>query len=330
MIANAPAADRAGLTLHRAVTDADTVKLGLRTADGLEIESVLIPMGVRIEGRDKTWRTLCVSSQVGCGRGCTFCRTARMGLIRNLSAHEITGQISAARSFLASQTPSDCHADSPGGGPSIRNVVFMGMGEPLDNLDNVIAAIRMMHDDRRHQIPRRRIAVSTVGRCAGIRRLAALRWRRLSLAVSLNAPNDEIRSRIMPINRTEPMSALREAIAEYPVRAGGHVLIQYVLIRDLNDRPDHARQLLDFLRDLRTCVNVIPCNPIADASFQPPSESDIETFISILMDAGQLVFRRRTKGLAELAACGQLATTPSSHADVRPLAKHEETRTPRR
>jgi 23S rRNA (adenine2503-C2)-methyltransferase len=277
--------------VSRTLVDGDVIKFCQQTPDGLEIESVIIPMGAEVAGRDRRWRTLCVSSQIGCARGCTFCQTGRMGLLRNLTAEEIVGQVYCARWHF---------------GAEIRNVVFMGMGEPLDNLDNVLAAIRTLHEDRLHPIPRRRITVSTVGRCEGIRRLAGLRWRRLNLAVSLNAPNDDIRSRIMPINRTEPMAALREAIAAYPVRAGGHVLIEYVLIRGLNDQAEHAMELSAYLAGLRTCVNLIPCNPCEGLPYDPPDESTVDEFQTILMRHGQMAFRRNTKGREAMAACGQL------------------------
>ncbi len=275
------------LPVSRKLVDGDVVKFCQQTNDGYEIESVIIPMGAR----DKTWRTLCVSSQIGCKRGCTFCQTAQMGLLRNLTVDEILGQVRAAREVFTA---------------NVRNVVFMGMGEPMDNLDAVIEAIRVMHNDHANQIPRRRVTVSTVGRCDGIRRLAALGWRRLNLAVSLNAPNDDIRSRIMPINRIEPMAMLREAIAAYPVRAGGHVLIEYVMIRGLNDALDHARQLAEYLRGLHTCVNLIPYNPRDDSPHETPDEKTVAAFQLALMDAGRLCFRRNTKGTAAMAACGQL------------------------
>jgi 23S rRNA (adenine2503-C2)-methyltransferase len=277
--------------VSRSHVDGDVIKFCQQTHDGYEIESVIIPMGGEIDGRDKRWRTLCLSSQIGCGRGCTFCQTAKMGLLRNLTVDEIVGQVRAAREHFGAQ---------------VRNVVFMGMGEPMDNLDNVIAAIVAMHEDREHQIPRRRITVSTVGRCDGIRRLGSLGWRRLNLAVSLNAPNDEIRSRIMPINRLEPMALLREAIAAYPVRAGGHVLIEYVLIKGVNDRPEHARQLVEYLANLRTCVNLISLNPIEGSTDESPDEATIDEFQTILMRSGQLAFRRWTKGQQAMGACGQL------------------------
>ncbi|MEK6643837.1 MAG: 23S rRNA (adenine(2503)-C(2))-methyltransferase RlmN [Planctomycetota bacterium] len=320
------------LPVSRITRDGDVIKFCQRTGDHYEIESVIIPMGTR----DNTWRTLCVSSQIGCARGCTFCQTAQMGLLRNLTVDEIIGQVRAARDHF---------------GAYIRNLVFMGMGEPMDNLDNVIESIRRLHDDQSkititspvvqtmslcspieapmvsrydsnvalagklppstnepttNQIPRRRITVSTVGRCDGIRKLAALNWRRLGLAVSLNAPNDDIRSQIMPINRTEPMAMLRDAIAAYPVRAGGHVLIEYVLIKGVNDHPDHAHQLAEYLAGLPTCVNLIPYNPREDSPFETSTEAACDEFQTILMQSGQLAFRRSTKGQSAMAACGQL------------------------
>ncbi len=279
------------LPLSRVSEDGDVVKFCQKTADGYEIETVVVPMGAEIGGRDKTWRTLCVSSQIGCAHACAFCQTARMGLVRNLTAEEIVGQVSAARGEL---------------GADIRNIVFMGMGEPLDNFDNIVAAIRTLHDDRENQIPRRRVTVSTAGRCGGIRRLGDLRWRRLNLAVSLNAPNDQIRSRIMPVNRTEPMAELREAIASYPVRGGGHVLIEYVMLKGINDHPDHARELAEFLAGLHTCVNLIPFNSCEGLPFEPSDMPTVEDFHRRLMDVGQLVFCRNTKGRRAMAACGQL------------------------
>jgi len=281
----APDADY--LPISRELREGDTIKFCQRSADGLEIESVVIPMG----GKGVFWNTLCVSSQVGCARGCTFCQTARMGLLRNLSVEEIVGQVRAANR----------HYDA-----RVRNVVFMGMGEPMDNLDNVMAALVRLHEDPEFAIARKRLTVSTVGRCDGIRRLATLNWRRMGLAVSLNAPNDEIRSRIMPINRTDSMAELRDAIAAWPLRGGGHVLIEYVLLKGVNDEIEHARQLVDYLRGLPTCVNLIPWNPIDGIDFESPDEDRANAFQLELMNAGQLAFQRRIKGRTALGACGQL------------------------
>ncbi len=289
--------DANALPISRRVVDGETIRFCQRTHDGHEIESVIVPMGAEIDGRDKTWRTLCVSSQIGCAWGCAFCQTGRMGFVRNLTVEEIVGQATAAR------VPR---------GANVRNVVFLGMGEPLDNFENVVTAIQAWHEDRDHQIPRRRVTVSTVGRPDGIRRLAALRWRRLNLAVSLNAPNDDVRSRIMPIKRAEPLASIRDAVAAYPVRGGGHVLIEYVLLKGVNDRHEHAVELAAYLRGLRTCVNLIPFNPSAGLPFETPDEATQQQFMSILMEAGQLVFRRNAKGLAAFGACGQLGRRPHS------------------
>lgn len=281
-------------------TDGQTIKFTQRTHDGHEFEAVIIPMGKP----DNAWRTLCVSSQVGCARACTFCQTGRMGLIRNLTVDEIVGQADAARREFD---------------VSIRNVVFMGMGEPMDNLDNVIPAIKRFHEDRENQIARRRITVSTAGRCDGIRRLGLLGWKRMGLAVSLNAPNDDIRSQIMPINKTDPMDKLRVAIADYPIRAGGHILIEYVLIAGLNDQPDHARQLADYLRGLPTCVNLIPFNPCDGIDYRTPDAETVDEFQQILMAAGRLAFRRNTKGIEALGACGQLGHPQPQASSAVPL-----------
>lgn len=275
------------LPIVRLHNEGDTVKFCQMTHDELEIESVVIAMG----GKGVFWNTLCVSSQIGCARGCTFCQTARMGLIRNLTVGEIVGQVAAANAAFEAQ---------------VRNVVFMGMGEPLDNYDNVVESIERLHREKHFDIARRRIAVSTVGHCEGIRKLAALNYRRLGLAISLNAPNDEIRNQIMPINRRSPMAELRDAIASYPVRSGGHLLIEYVLLAGLNDALEHARELAAYLKGLRTCVNLIPWNPCEGLDHQTPTEERVTAFQDELIGLGQMTFRRRTKGRGAMGACGQL------------------------
>lgn len=294
----------AELPVSRSSVDGETVKFCLRTFDGYEIESVIIPMGAG----GNTWRTLCVSTQVGCARGCTFCQTARMGLIRNLTVPEILAQANAAKREF---------------GADVRNVVFMGMGEPMDNLDSVIPAIEIFHRNKSYLIARRRMTVSTVGKCAGIRRLGSLGWRRLGLAVSLNASNDEVRSQIMPINRAEPMAMLRDAIASYPVRAGGHVLIEYVLIKGLNDQPAHVDELAAYLKGLPTCVNLIPWNPIEGIAFETPAPETVDSFQQALIDRGQLTFRRNTKGRAAMGACGQLGN-PEFRRRLRETGAHSQ------
>jgi 23S rRNA (adenine2503-C2)-methyltransferase len=263
------------------------IKFIQRTPDGLEIESVLIPM----RRAARTWTTLCVSSQIGCAMGCTFCQTAQLGLLKNLTAAEIVGQVVAARAAF---------------GAKIDNVVFMGMGEPFDNFDNVTQAVRVLTDPIGLSLGMSRITLSTVGRTEGIRRLAALSWRRINLAVSLNAPNDEIRSKIMPINRAEPMADLRAALLDYPLRSCQFFMIEYVLIPGVNDAPDHARQVAEFLRGIPACVNVIPYNPREDSPWPAPSEDAVQMFLSALQAHGQFSKKRITKGRDLMAACGQL------------------------
>jgi len=270
-------------------------KFVLRWGDGLETESVLIPM---LRGGPNAARhtfSLCVSSQVGCAMGCRFCETAQMGLLRNLTVEEIVGQWFAARHRF---------------GTPVKNIVFMGMGEPMDNLDAVLAAVRGLCDSNGPGIGPANICISTVGRLDGISRLGDFvrqpGFRRLNLAVSVNAPNDEIRSSIMPINRAAPMSALREALLAWPMRTGGAFCIEYVLIPGVNDRPEHCDELCAWLRPLRCSLNVIPYNPRRDSPWRAPTDAETLAFIARAMEHGQFVKRRTTKGRSVMAACGQL------------------------
>jgi 23S rRNA (adenine2503-C2)-methyltransferase len=267
----------------------ELTKFVTRLKDGLEIESVIIPMA--------THYTLCVSTQVGCKMGCRFCETARLGFLRNLSVEEIVGQLYTAKFRF---------------GVHVRNVVFMGMGEPLDNYDNVVQAIRVMEDQRGMDIPKRYVSISTSGRIDGIRKLAALNWPQLNLAVSLNASNDQIRSKIMPINNVYPMVKLREALLDFPMKKNGAIYIEYVLIKNLNDRREHARQLADYLKPLKVKVNVIPYNPHTNSFFETPDERDISRFLQWLVEEKIFVRKRSTKGQDILAGCGQLGKNPLS------------------
>lgn len=272
--------------------EGDTVKFILRHPDdGLETESVIIPMRSRA-GRLN--HTLCVSSQVGCAMGCRFCETAQMGLLKNLSAPQIVAQWYAARHVY---------------GVPIRNVVFMGMGEPMDNVDAVLQAIRVLSDRNGPGVAPANISVSTVGRTRGIRRYAALAsepgFRKLKLAVSVNAPNDDIRSSIMLLNRAEPMAELMDALLEWS-RSGAPILIEYVLIPGVNDDLSHADELCEYLRPLACKVNVIPYNPRRDSPWPAPEESSVEAFVERVIANGVFVKRRRTLGRSVMAACGQL------------------------
>ncbi len=272
--------------------DGDTYKFLLRLEEGMETESVIIPM--------RHYKTLCVSSQIGCKRGCVFCETAQMGFLRNLNVPEILSQVMVARHVL---------------GEPVTNVVFMGMGEPMDNLDNVLQAIRIMSEQRGLSIPKSGITISTVGNITGINRLAELArtdttvggFSRLRLAISLNAPNDEIRSQLMPINRLSPLADLKEALRAYPLaHRDDFFFMEYVLIPGVNDAREHALQVADYLRDLRTCVNLIPYNPRSESPFARATREEVERFYRWLMDAGQYCRVRGTKGQEAMAACGQL------------------------
>jgi 23S rRNA (adenine2503-C2)-methyltransferase len=273
--------------------DGETVKFTQRYADGLETESVLIPMWIR--GERRTARTLCVSSQVGCAMGCRFCETAQMGLLKHLSAADIVGQWFAA-THLVGHRP--------------RNIVFMGMGEPMDNLDEVLQAIRVLAGHDGPALPPAHVAVSTVGRPEGIARLAEFArepgFRRVNLAVSLNAPNDAVRESIMPINRACDMARLREAMLAFPNRPTVAICVEYVLIPGVNDAPEHCDELCDYLKPVRCSLNVIPYNPRRDSPWRAPTEDEIAAFIDRARDRGQFVKRRHTKGRGVMGACGQL------------------------
>lgn len=278
-----------------------------RVFDDLSTESVLIPM---IGKRQIRTYTLCVSSQVGCAMGCGFCETAQMGLIRHLSAEEIVAQWFAA-TFVAGQRPS--------------NIVFMGMGEPMDNIENVIAAIAVLKDHNGPSLPISKITVSTVGRVDGIIRLGEQLhqpgWHRLNLAVSLNAPNDAIRSEIMPINRKWNMKSLQDALMGFPIYGGGKLCIEYVLIPGVNDKHEHAKEIADFVAPLnahyagetgvgsvRCMVNLIPYNPRRNSPWPAPTWESVDQFMFWLTDQGVYTKRRRTKGRDLMGACGQLGS----------------------
>jgi 23S rRNA (adenine2503-C2)-methyltransferase len=227
--------------------------------------------------------------------GCVFCETAQMGLLRSLGASEIVRQWYAARHGLRQ---------------TIKNIVFMGMGEPLDNLDEVVQSIRVLTDHHGPAIGMSAITVSTVGRIDGLLRLRERvrepGWRGLNLAVSLNAPNDEIRSAIMPVNRGMPLGELIPILETWPRRKSGAICVEYVLIPGVNDEEVHAAELCARLRRVRCCVNVIPYNPRRDSPWAAPEETRVEEFLRWLEARGQFCKRRRTKGRDAMAACGQL------------------------
>jgi 23S rRNA (adenine2503-C2)-methyltransferase len=263
--------------------EADLTKFTTRLDDGHTIESVIVPMA--------THATVCLSTQAGCRMGCRFCRTGALGLARNLSVAEIVAQVLTARRLH---------------GAPLRNAVFMGMGEPLDNLEAVVQAMRVMAQPLGLAMPLRYMTLSTVGLTAGIRRLATLDLPRLNLAISLNAPNDAIRSRLMPINRSHGMHELREALLALPLFKRERLLIAYVLIDGINDTPAHARELAAYLAPLPVRVNLIAYNPLPGLPFAPPSDDALHRFRAELVAAGVFVRRRGSPGRSVMAACGQL------------------------
>jgi 23S rRNA (adenine2503-C2)-methyltransferase len=262
----------------------DTVRLALRARDGALVETVLIPGPART--------TLCVSSQVGCARACTFCETGRHGLERQLDAGEIVDQVRIALARWARRTP------------PISNLVFMGMGEPFDNLAEVARAIRLLTDPRAFAFAAKRVTVSTVGVVDKLDAFFA--GCRAELAVSLNAPDDARRDAIMPVNRRAPLAALREALlAKLP--AGRRVLFEYVLFDGFNDAVDDADLVATFVDGLRCRVNVIPCNPGPDPALRPPRPEQLDAFVARLSSRGVTTLVRRPRGRDVGGACGQLA-----------------------
>jgi 23S rRNA (adenine2503-C2)-methyltransferase len=240
--------------------------------------------------------TLCLSSQVGCAMGCTFCATGQMGIIRNLTAAEIVGQVVA---MLA-------HHGHPLDRPV--NLVFMGMGEPLHNLDHLMAAFDILTDPEGLAIPPRRITVSTSGLVTGIDRLAGFA-RRPRLALSLNGTTDEHRSRIMPVNRVWNLEALAECLGRFPLQPGERITLEYVLLKGVTDTPEDGRRLAAFARRFPAKVNLIPFNPHEGSGFEPPDEARISALCRQLVEAGHTVSVRRSRGQDVSGACGQLVRT---------------------
>ena len=252
--------------------------------DGKCIESVLIP--------ERDHYTLCTSSQVGCAQGCRFCLTARGGLQRNLSKAEIVSQVRDVKNVLDDSKP-------------LSNVVFMGMGEPLANYKNLVAAIEIITDSRFGLgFAGRRVTVSTAGL---VPRLASLgRDTKVNLAVSLNAADNHTRDRLMPINRKYPIEKLLEACRLFPLTGGRRITFEYVLLKNVNDSNEDARRLAKLLRPIKSKINLIPFNSHEGCPFQRPDEDAIVRFQNILIDRNYTVIIRRSKGQDISAACGQL------------------------
>jgi 23S rRNA (adenine2503-C2)-methyltransferase len=264
-------------------------KLLLRTGADL-IEAVHMPRSV-VAGQRVT---LCVSSQVGCAMGCSFCATASMGFVRHLSAGEIVAQVLLVLHALGPRHPSEL------------TLVFMGMGEPLHNLDNVARAIAVLTATEGLDISPRRITVSTSGLVPQIAELGALERRPL-LAISLNATRDEQRRELMPINRRYPLAELQRALGQFPLRARERITVEYVLLGGVNDSLEDAERLARFCDGFPHTINLIPFNPHAHAGYRPPTSEQIERFTALLIERGRgLVTIRRSRGRDVQGACGQL------------------------
>lgn len=277
------------VVLEKISTDG-TRKWVIRMDGGSSIEMVLIPEGSR--------KTLCVSSQVGCALDCSFCSTGKQGFNRNLSAAEIIGQLRVAIRSFGPFDPKDERR--------VTNVVFMGMGEPLLNFDNVVAATQLMMDDNAYGLSKRRVTISTAGVVPAIDKLAGLSD--VSLAVSIHAPNDALRDQLVPVNRRYPLKELIASCNNYLKHLDDKrvITVEYTLMEGINDQPEHAVQLLKVLRKMPSKVNLIPFNPFPNSGYKKPSLDAIARFKEIIVHGGIITTVRKTRGDDVDAACGQL------------------------
>ena len=265
-----------------------TVKYGFKLNDNSYIEAVLIPEDER--------NTLCVSSQVGCAMGCEFCLTGTIGFKRNLTPGEIVGQVVRVRDWLL--------ADSDTKGV-LNNIVFMGMGEPLANFNNLIIALDILTEQRGLDFSERRVTVSTCGLVPQIIELG--QKSKVNLAVSLHSVDDSIRSKLMPINNKYPVSELLEACRNFPMPKRKRIMFEYVLIKDMNDSVADAQMLAKKLAGIPCKINLLPYNETNNLPFRRPPKKQIELFQKVLWDAGYTVLVRSSRGADISAACGQLA-----------------------
>ncbi len=277
---------------HRAADG--TEKLLLRLVDGHHIECVLL--------RDGSRRTICISSQVGCAMGCVFCASGLDGVIRNLTSGEIVEQMLR----LARLLPGD---------ERLSHIVVMGMGEPLANLDRLLPALGEATDSTGLGISHRRITISTVGLPPAVHRLAELDAR-FQLAVSLHAPDDELRNKLVPVNKNIGLDAILEAADRYFEVSGRRLTFEYVLLGELNDQAEHAHKLAKLLRGRLALINVIPYNPVAGLPYRTPTKKAQQRFVQILEEGGLNVHIRERKGDEINAACGQLRRSTPPTAQV--------------
>ncbi len=272
--------------------DKKTIKAVINLADGLKVETVLMMYGSR--------NTVCVSSQVGCAFACAFCETGKMGLKRNLTVDEIIEQVL----YFARLLRNDITFRQAQGENKITNLVFMGMGEPFLNYENVLEAIRILNDQKGFNLGARHFSISTVGIIEGIEKLAGEPLQ-INLAISLHTPNDTLRSKLMPINKKYNIKKILEAVDGYIEKTNRKVMFEYIMIDGVNDSEKQARELAKIMKKPLYFVNLIPCNPVGD--FKPSSQMRIEKFKKILLAKGVAVNQRYSFGQDIFAACGQLA-----------------------
>ena len=271
--------------------DGSTQKHLLQMSDGAQIESVLLRYRERF--------TVCASTQVGCACGCGFCATGRMGFVRQLSAGEIVSQIRHFQEYLGDQAG------------RLSNVVFMGMGEPLLNTEQTLQAVKHLVDAHGLNLAPRRITLSTVGIVPGILRLAEVHARfPVKLAISLHAATDDLRSALMPVNRTYPLPQLFAAVRQYTDRTKRRVFYEWVMIEDINDTQEQAHALIDWLQDLPSHVNLIQLNPTSSSQFRPAAPQAMADFAAVLDAHGIPHTVRQRRGGGIRAGCGHLFTQP--------------------
>ena len=260
-----------------------TQKFLSELADGARIESVIIPEDDRV--------TLCVSTQAGCALGCRFCLTGTSGFTRNLTLAELTGQVFSAKKILADKV-------------RLTNIVMMGMGEPLNNYENVMRFAAVLTDGKAFGVSHNKVTISTAGVVPAIKTF--MDDTRVNLAVSLNATTDEVRTRLMPINKKYPLEELMSALKVYSRNGRKHVTIEYVMIKGVNDTLDDVARLVKMLRNIQCKVNLIPFNAFEGSEFKSPDNERVQYFHKMLLDDGYTVIVRSSKGGDILAACGQL------------------------
>jgi len=275
-----------------------TEKFLLRLADDRRIESVFIP--------DTPAMTFCISTQVGCAMACAFCLTGRMGLVRNLTAGEIAGQVRVLADALALRDKT-------------FNIVLMGMGEPLHNYDETLKALRILADEHGLALPPRRVTLSTVGLLPALEKLAREPVMP-NLAISLHAPTDVQRGELVPINRKYGVAEIIEACKRFPVRKRSRITFEYVLLAGVNDSAEDARRLAKLLAGVKSKVNLIPLNAAAGIPFERPNDETVDQFARILADKGVTVSVRKSRGRDIRAACGQLIVEGQKKSPAQRLA----------